>query len=400
MTTRTTGARRSALVAEVIVLALLYVADLVALLSRPRAAPGPWTSLLIPLTPALGLGVATMALLRRRFARGILILSLVAVASLVVSLMTWVSVRVGSQVWAQPAFAETTGICLLTGSLLRRSSLSRALPATLLAACACVAAFPLRFGLEGPWSLAAIGAAVAWGAAVGIGLVLRDTDRRRTAELEAVREHERVALAQELHDFVAHHISGIVVLAQGAQVRARSRPGSDAPVLQEIERAGGEAMTAMRRLVGMLRTPSDRESDPHDVLHDALRDACGDRGDVRLRVGDRVAEAEIPATLVPVAHRVVLESVTNARRHAPRGTTIEVEATVERKGFTATLVLEIRNVAPHRSRREGGYGLVGMTERVQAVGGTLVAGRADGDRWLVSARMPLPSTSSWGDLQP
>jgi len=395
MTTRPiAGTRRSALVAEVIVLGLLYAADVVALVAEPATSTGVLVSLLTPLTPGLGLAVATVAVLRRRFERLVLSVSVTAGASLLVSVLTWISVLAGSAVHAQPAFAEAAGICLLTGSVLRRSNLRQALPAALLAGCACTAAFPLRFGLEPPWSLAALGAAVGWGGAMALGLVLRDADHRRAAELQNAREHERVALAQDLHDFVAHHISGIVVLAQGAQVRARTLPGSDEQLLEQIERAGGEAMTAMRRLVGMLRTPAVAEP---DGLDDVLRDAVGDGNDVRLRIGAGTATVAVPDEVVAVAHRVVLESVTNARRHAPAGTTIEVEATIEHRGFTATLVLTIGNVAADRPPGAGGYGLIGMAERVEALGGTLDAGRVAGDRWLVSVRLPLPPMPSWGD---
>jgi signal transduction histidine kinase len=386
------GPRRSAMVAEAMVLVALYAVDIVLLLTATAVPTGLLAALLTPLTPALGLAVATMAVLRQRFERIVLIVSVVAGCSLLVSLLTWVSGLAGSAVRAEPAFAETVGLWLLVGSVLRRAYLRQALLAALLAGLACASAFPLRFGLGEPSLAAAIAGVAGWGVAVGLGLVLRDADRRRAVDLQAVRESERVAVAQELHDFVAHHISGIVVLAQGAQVRARTRPGSDEHVLQEIEHAGGEAMTAMRRLVGMLRTPAKGGG---GSFREVLRDACGGGDDVRLRVDDKLVQ--LPAELVSVAHRVVLESVTNARRYAPAGTTVEVSAALERKGFTATLVIEVMNVAPDGPRRAGGYGLVGMAERVAAVGGTLDAGRESGERWLVRARIPLPSTSSWGE---
>ncbi|MFI5768777.1 histidine kinase dimerization/phosphoacceptor domain-containing protein [Streptomyces sp. NPDC051658] len=96
-----------------------------------------------------------------------------------------------------------------------------------------------------------------WVLALGIGLGLRLLDFRRRAAAEAVRREERLALARELHDVVAHHITGIVVQAQAARLVGRRRPETLDGALTDIEEAGSVALAAMRRVVGLLRDTDD-----------------------------------------------------------------------------------------------------------------------------------------------
>jgi len=252
----------------------------------------------------------------------------------------------------------------------RKSSPQRVIPVAALAGAAMTLSPLLRLGVESDRALLAVPAAVAWGASVGIGLVLRDADRLRLAAREATREAERRNLARELHDFVAHHVTGIVVLAQGAQLK------TPIPALAEIERAGTEAMTAMRRLVGALRT------DTYATLDDALKDACGNDRRVHLNVPSDVT---VPAELLTTAHRIVLESVTNARRHGTPGSPIIVTASK----VDDRLVLQVVNEAAPGKEAGQGYGLIGMAERVHALGGTLVTGPETPRQWQVTATLPL-----------
>lgn len=383
---------RSALVAEVIVLVVLAGADVAILLTSSRHSGGVLAGLFTALTPAIGPAAGILAVVRRRFGRTALITVIVASTSIVTSGVGWLAGVAGSSITPQPAATEIFSLALLTGALLRQLPLWRALPAVLLSGAAMAVAFPLRFGFTSSWALAAIPAALLWGGSVGVGLALRDVDLRVLEQVDTARQTERLVLARDLHDFVAHHITGIVVLAQGAQVVGRSGRGDHGELLTEIEHAGGEALTAMRRLVGMLRDPTDG---PDDGLRRLLRDACGGYRDVHLLLDDAVEDGTFPAELTAVAHRIVLESVTNARRHAPAGTRIEVGVRIERQGFTGILALDIVNVAGSVAGGTGGYGLVGMAERVATLGGTLTAGPEADSRWRVAARIPLPLDRTW-----
>jgi signal transduction histidine kinase len=314
---------------------------------------------------------------------------------LLVSVFTVLARLVGAPVDAEPSMTEALALSLLVGAACRRLPARTVGPLVLLAGAAMALAPVLRFGIGSGWALLAVPAALLWGGGVGTGLVLRDADHRRRADLAAVRADERLALARELHDFVAHHITGIVVVAQGARVvadRARAPGPSDQAIFTEIERAGGEALTAMRRLVGMLRAEG---SGSGPDLRRELEDACGNDRRIHLVVADDLERVAVPAALRVTAHRIVLEAVTNARRYATPETRIEVAARYDDQDGQSALVLEVVNLAaaqePPESRAGGdsGYGLVGMTERAEAVGGTLSAGHDGAGRWRVVARLPL-----------
>ncbi|ADB30414.1 histidine kinase [Kribbella flavida DSM 17836] len=389
------------LVGEIVALGLLTVADTVITLRTPAPDHGLITTAFSGITPALGTAAGVLAVLRRRFGRVALLTVVIAGASLLVSGLTALAAAFGTPVQAQPALTEALALALLCGAACHRLPARTIVPLVVLAGLAMTAAPLLRFGIGSPWALLAVPQALLWGAGVGTGLVLRDSAGRYAANLAAAREAERVALARELHDFVAHHITGIVVLAQGARVVAGRRrgggegdgPGSAETVYQQIEQAGGEALTAMRRVVGMLRT--DRSSEPATAgdgrLTAELKDACGNDPRVRLTITDELAGERVPGPVVTAAHRIVLEAVTNARRYAVPGTPIEVGARLERRGLTSALLLEVVNEVEPPAVRGEGYGLLGMAERARALGGTLVSGPDAGPAgpWRVTARLPV-----------
>ncbi|MEU5881291.1 histidine kinase [Spirillospora sp. NPDC047279] len=233
--------------------------------------------------------------------------------------------------------------------------------------------------------------------AIGAGLWLRAIDARRARALTAARRDERLELARDLHDFVAHHITGIVVQAQAARFTA----GSAAPRSPEqldamfagIEKAGTEALTSMRRMVGLLREAQDN------------RDA-GAAGSATRPVGDlaRVEElvagfgsppasldiagdlGELPPEVATSVHRIVQEALTNARKHAADATAVRVRVGRTAEGVEVT----VRDDGQGRGRRlpSGAFGLVGLGERVEALGGRIHAGPRPEGGWEVVAVLP------------
>jgi signal transduction histidine kinase len=153
-------------------------------------------------------------------------------------------------------------------------------------------------------------------------------------------------------------------------------------VYREVEQAGAEALTSMRRLVGMLRS-DPMPSLPGGTLGDAVRAATDGHADVRM--SEELDAMAVPSDLSSTVHRIVLESMTNVRRHAPNATEVEVAVDVD----DGDLVLDIRNDGVGGDRSGGGYGLVGMAERVAALGGNLDAGPEPGHRWRTTAWLPL-----------
>ncbi|TDD60274.1 histidine kinase [Kribbella antibiotica] len=385
--------RRAPLIAEIVIVAAAIVADLVFTPLPDADGNGLIGSVLSAFAPALGVGIGVLAVLRRRFDRVALLILGVASASLLVSGLSLAGTIVGSPQAPWPSFTEAIALALLVGAACHRLPARTVGPLALLAGLAMTLAPLLRYGIDSQWALAAVPAALLWGGSVGTGLVLRDAEQRRAGDLAAVRAAERLVLARELHDFVAHHVTGIVVLAQGARVVASRAPEGqrqDLDVFTEIEKAGGEALTAMRGMVGMLRTDQSGTGDARPDLRRALGEACGDDRQVRLTVADDIDLAPIPPEVVGAAHRLVREALTNARRHGLAGGTIEVSAVLERRGFTAAVLVDVVNRAVPDKVRGDGYGLVGMTERAEAVGGSLAAGPDGPDKWRVAARLPLP----------
>lgn len=228
-----------------------------------------------------------------------------------------------------------------------------------------------------------------WSAGIGTGLVLRYLEYRHRTAVEAVRRDERLALARELHDVVAHHVSGIVMHTHAAQIMLRKQPDRLGDALADIERSGADAMGAMRSVVALLRDAEDGAAVTagQERLIDLVCrfEEHGPAVDLRLPA----AAQTWPPVVTTTVYRVVQESLTNIARHA-RGVRAAT-VTISQEGTDITV--EIADDAPPqpsiRASRRGGYGLVGMRERLETLGGTLNAGPRPGAGWSVRATLPL-----------
>ncbi|MGH3386823.1 MAG: sensor histidine kinase, partial [Nocardioidaceae bacterium] len=219
----------------------------------------------------------------------------------------------------------------------------------------------------------------------------RDESQRSAAGtlLEYAARGERARIARELHDVVAHHISIIAVQAETARVATPDMPADGAARLVAIGDTARAALTEMRRLLGVLREDAGTEPSrrPQPGLHelndliDEAREAAGTS--TRLIVHGRVVALDPGVQLT--AYRIVQEALTNARRHAP-GAAVDVEL----EYGSETLRLRIRDNGPGPSDGAGstGHGLLGMRERVAALGGVLTTGPAPGSGFVVEAVLP------------
>ncbi len=233
--------------------------------------------------------------------------------------------------------------------------------------------------------------------AAGLGVYLRFRDSSRRHAVAAVRRTERLAMAADLHDSVAHHVTAILLQTQMARVLAGTEPARLDPVLAEIEQAAAEALASMRHTVGMLRsdTGSGHPAGDFAQLGD-LVDGFAQRASARVTlVRDESVPPDVPPEVQSAAYRVVQEALTNVRRHAADAT--EVEVAVRRAG--ETLVVSVRDdgrgtTATPMAARGGGFGLVGLTERAAALGGTLRAGPGSGGGWETVAVVPLRRTTA------
>ncbi|MFJ5991351.1 sensor histidine kinase [Lentzea sp. NPDC092896] len=376
-------ARRGVFVAEVTVLVVAVVVDAVLATGgdTPRGVLGP---LLTTVVPYAGEAAAVLAVLRRRFPHRIELLGGAAIA---LSLLGTAAGGLIARVPEQPPVTEVLAALLLAGAGCRRLPPVRA-AVLAVAACAAVVLAPIaRYGLGFPAALFPVAAALAWGAAVALGLILRDADARHRRELERIRTEDRLQLARDLHDLVTHHVTGIVVRTRAAQALAENPAAphqNPLDVYDEIEQAAAEALTATRGLVGVLRSDEPLPS-PSLVLGDVVRAAVGEHASVRV-AGD-LDGLLLPAQVSVALHRVLLEALINARRHARAA---DVRVTARSDGDE--LVVEIDNDGvPGGEPAEGGHGIIGMTERMAALGGTVTAGPHGEDGWRVTARLPRES---------
>jgi signal transduction histidine kinase len=221
---------------------------------------------------------------------------------------------------------------------------------------------------------------------------MRSLDHHRRAAIEAARRDERVELARELHDVVAHQIAGIVVQAQAARLVTMQQPDR-LDALAAIESAGDEALVAMRRVVGLLRASDGAQGPPPgtEQLGELVRRFSARGGPVEVHLPDAI---DGPETWTPeirtTVYRVTQEALTNIIRHAQGADAVRVLVQAD----PAAVRLEVTDsgapasIQPPWSARPRGYGLVGMRERVEALGGQFQAGTRPDGGWTVLATIP------------
>ena len=238
----------------------------------------------------------------------------------------------------------------------------------------------------------------AWFAGYAIGHRSRQTQalRERARRLEQDRAEEaaravaeeRARIARELHDVIAHSVSVMVVQTAGVRRLLTPEQERERQALETVEQTGRQALAEMRRLLGVLRRADDRpQLAPQPGLSgiERLLEQVRKAGlPVDLQVeGEPV---ELPPGIDLAAFRIVQEALTNTLRHAGPAT-----AHVLVRYDPAELELSVTNDGtPYANGDEGGYGLVGMRERVALYGGKLEAGPVDGG-YCVCARLPLES---------
>jgi signal transduction histidine kinase len=203
--------------------------------------------------------------------------------------------------------------------------------------------------------------------------------------LDQIRSQERVGLARELHDMVAHHVSAIAVQAQAGRALGGQRPEAGLEALAVIEGEASRTLAEMRAMVRVLRDGAPAEYAPQPGVADLASLARRDPVpvvDVEV-TGDL---EELPLQVDAAVYRLAQEALTNALRHARNASRVEIRV-VEGGGRLRLRVTDDGQIDPARSTSHG-FGLLGMTERVQLLGGTLRAGPGPEGGWTVDAELP------------
>lgn len=201
-----------------------------------------------------------------------------------------------------------------------------------------------------------------------------------------IRNQERVALARELHDIVAHHVSAIAVQAQAGRVVAGIQPEKAAEVLAAIESEASRTLAEMRSMVRVLREDETVAYTPQPGVADLPALARAD--------ATPTVEVSLDGSLTRLArpmdaalYRLAQESLTNAVRHARSATRVGID--VRREGDAVRLRVSDDGQTEPGPVPGPGFGLLGMAERAQLLGGSLSAGPGHGGGWVVEAVLPV-----------
>ncbi|MEG8275921.1 sensor histidine kinase [Streptomyces sp. AHA2] len=265
-----------------------------------------------------------------------------------------------------------------------------------------------------PWYAQENFAIFAW---TGIGATAGDAVRSRRAFVQAIRERaeraertreeearrrvaeERLRIARDLHDVVAHHIALVNVQAGVAAHVMDKRPDQAKEALSHVREASRSALNELRATVGLLRQSGDPEAptEPAPGL-DRLDELAGTFRNAGLHI--EVARADqgsaLPAAVDLAAYRIIQEALTNVQKHA--GAQAKAEVSVVRVGPNIEItVLDDGTGDNEAPGSGGGHGLLGMRERVTALRGTLTTGPRYGGGFRVHAILPVKNRTPDGE---
>lgn len=246
-------------------------------------------------------------------------------------------------------------------------------------------------------------------AAVAIGAVIRN-QRLHEAELNnwakrvqtLARVRERTRIARDMHDVVAHSLSVMIALSDGASVVLKRDPERAGQVLGELSSTGRRALGDMRRVIGVLRTGDGAPLEPQPAAGSFEQMLAGFTvAGLPLRYTASGPPLPEDATFQLTVYRIIQESLTNVLRYGRNVTVVTVS--VERAGEDVTVRVHDDGTA-QGTRREligSAQGIRGMKERTSLFDGTLEAGPASRGGWSVVAKLKLPHTTRReGDPEP
>jgi signal transduction histidine kinase len=222
--------------------------------------------------------------------------------------------------------------------------------------------------------------------AAALGAAIRFRARIRIRDIDQAKGREREQLARELHDTVAHHVSGIAIQAQAGRAVAAAHPERAIEALATIEDAATRTLTELRAIVGVLRASQDTEFAPQPGLAEVEQLATDGRTRPVVEVMLAGELDDLPPAVGAAIYRLAQESITNARRHARHATHVAVAVTGD--ADRVRLTVDDDGSTGTAGRAPAGYGLVGMRERATLLGGTFHAGPTAGRGWRVEASLP------------
>jgi len=242
-----------------------------------------------------------------------------------------------------------------------------------------------------PTSLAETVAAYAFFlSAAALGAAARYREKIRIRDIDEAKAREREQLARELHDTVAHHVSGIAIQAQAGRAIAASHPERAIEALVTIEDAATRTLAELRAIVGVLRASQGTGFAPQPGMAEVEQLATDGQGHPIVEVVLAGELDDLSPAVGSAIYRLVQESITNSRRHARHATRVTVAVTGD--SDQVRLTVDDDGSSGTASRAQAGYGVVGMRERATLLGGTFHAGPTAGRGWRVEAILPRTGT--------
>lgn len=230
---------------------------------------------------------------------------------------------------------------------------------------------------------------ISWGAGLLWRVVLngrRTREAQIAAEAVAAAEQERVRIARDMHDVVAHSLAVVIAQSDGARYAAAADPAQATAALTTIGQTARSALADVRLLLAQLRHRQGQGPQPTladlETLYGQVR-AAGIEPRVTV---DPMPPGEPPAAIQLAVYRILQEALTNALRHG--GGDVDVHLAWEMDRVRIRVENAVTGDASASAGTGGGHGIIGMRERAQLVGGTLSAGR-DHDRFVVDAALPI-----------
>ncbi|MFE4977541.1 sensor histidine kinase [Kitasatospora sp. NPDC056651] len=268
----------------------------------------------------------------------------------------------------------------------------------------------LRWAADGAFLTPFVAATATTVAAAVLGVNVRTTRaylaavEERAGRLEREQEQqarlavaeERTRIAREMHDIVTHNLSVMVALTDAALCTQHSAPGRTTAAMHQVSETGRQALTDMRRTLGVLRT-DEPDAERHPLPGIAQLEALADQmcaAGLPTRLDVHGGHDHVPATAQLTVYRLVQEALTNTLKHTPAGT----RAKVRIQCSAAAVTVDVTDNGPLRPRPAAtpppghgipGHGIPGMRERSAAYGGPLRAGPLPGGGWEVHTRLRL-----------
>lgn len=221
----------------------------------------------------------------------------------------------------------------------------------------------------------------------------RYVEQRQVAKANKAVAEERSRIARELHDIIAHQVSVMTVQAGAAKTIAAIEPATAVKAMSHVENAGRKALGELRHLLNVLRPKDDTNTlTPQPSLKDISQLVADfEQAGPKVTLSIETVKTDVPARIGLTIYRIVQEALTNVLKHAGQSSRAEVNITIDYQNVTIEVV---DNGCLPATASETGQGILGMRERAQQLGGSLVAAPRLNGGFQILAKLPLSGVYS------